>query len=881
MANNRPSHLPRIPETPMKLDSSIQEIPSSVTPTNAAPRLRSIFHETEGKSSGKVKIRTNMKSSFFKTEKALKDAQKSPNSEAGAAERSIRTTTDSRSPSTTLSRPDSPSSVSVSSDSSLAAVTRTLDKFKVKSSKPVRLKWDSSNDEDEPNQLANSEPLKHISDTNLSPPPQQTRIVNNLKRKKRRAIQSDSESDQESSSQDESRSQTDGSDISSKSANKKMRSQSSHIDEVRLHRPTLDHELEKKIDSLQLSFPSFARAEITQALVRANGLRVKAASELLMKQYLKPPTNETPNQSKVNSNTVSYRRPSALSKSTKYESTVPTRDTKVHIAKVGKEDPSQNMLRRRRVIAVDSDSEDAISTDDDSSDAASDTDFALDDQMKNDKQTVDFFNESSCQDIQDVTACTIEQAQTIINELRPFQDMDDLQRKLKITKGLGERFINAYREMMQGYSAVDKLIDDIEKIGIRIEEVMQIWNKKEQGGEDRPASEDAILKVAKEGYLYRQPELMSSEITLKGYQVFGVNWILLLYRMKLSGILADEMGLGKTAQVIGFLAQLVSQGNTGPHLVVVPSSTLENWLREFQKFCPSLDVRSYFGSQVERRRLRYDLREDASWSILVTTYQMATGAELDRKFLRKLKFDVTILDEGHMVKNCTSARYHHLMAIPSSFRLLLTGTPLQNNLQELVSLLTFILPSMFKDNQEELTKIFKIRQTVKDKKEPPKSMQTKAPAGSTNIAQMLSMERIKRAKKIMTPFVLRRQKSQVYTDLPSKLHVLKRCPMSDRQAAVYKKVVEDSKISLKMFENKSDGETDIIRANDDVNTSEDASATKPSKAVNILMNLRKAAIHPLLLRSIYTDDILRQMSKAIMRVSNIILGRYMYFRTFY
>ncbi|KAI9289371.1 P-loop containing nucleoside triphosphate hydrolase protein [Umbelopsis sp. AD052] len=536
------------------------------------------------------------------------------------------------------------------------------------------------------------------------------------------------------------------------------------------------------------------------------------------------------------------------------------------MAKVGNEEPSKNLLRRRKVIVVESDSEDeAVSTDEGSSDAASDVDFADDGQMENDKQTVDFFNESTYQDIQDVTACTIEQAETIVDELRPFQDMDDLQRKLKKTKGLGERFINAHREMMQGYSAVDKLIDDIEKIGTRIEDVMQIWNQKEQNGEDQPASDDAMLKVAMDGYLHRQPDMMSSEITLKGYQVFGVNWILLLYRMKLSGILADEMGLGKTAQVIGFLAQLVSQGSTGPHLVVVPSSTLENWLREFQKFCPSLDVRSYFGSQVERKRLRYDLREDTTWSILVTTYQMATGAELDRKFLRKLNFDVTILDEGHMVKNCTSARYHHLMAIPSSFRLLLTGTPLQNNLQELVSLLTFILPSMFKGNQEELTKIFKIRQTASNKKEPPKSMQTKAPAGSTNIAQMLSMERIKRAKKIMTPFVLRRQKSQVYTDLPSKVHVLKRCPMSDRQAAVYKKVVEDSKKSLKSHDTKNDDELDIIEANNGMKASEETSVSKPSKAVNILMNLRKAAIHPLLLRSIYTDDILRQMSKAIMR----------------
>src|SRR5690606_3822233 len=80
------------------------------------------------------------------------------------------------------------------------------------------------------------------------------------------------------------------------------------------------------------------------------------------------------------------------------------------------------------------------------------------------------------------------------------------------------------------------------------------------------------------------------------------------------------MGLGKTAQVISFFAHLKDIGEDGPHLVIVPSSTLSNWLREFEKFCPSLDVRAYYGSQAEREELRYELEEDSSYDVIVTTY---------------------------------------------------------------------------------------------------------------------------------------------------------------------------------------------------------------------------------------------------------------------
>jgi SWI/SNF-related matrix-associated actin-dependent regulator 1 of chromatin subfamily A len=96
-------------------------------------------------------------------------------------------------------------------------------------------------------------------------------------------------------------------------------------------------------------------------------------------------------------------------------------------------------------------------------------------------------------------------------------------------------------------------------------------------------------------HFIQKPSLMSDSLVLKQYQIVGLNWLALLWRKKLSCILADEMGLGKTCQVISFLAHLHEMGERGPHLIVVPSSTLENWLREFRNFCPELVVEPYHG----------------------------------------------------------------------------------------------------------------------------------------------------------------------------------------------------------------------------------------------------------------------------------------------
>merc|ERR1719383_834030 len=101
--------------------------------------------------------------------------------------------------------------------------------------------------------------------------------------------------------------------------------------------------------------------------------------------------------------------------------------------------------------------------------------------------------------------------------------------------------------------------------------------------------------------LQDQPKLLNQDLTLTPYQMIGLNWLVLMHKQSLNGILADEMGLGKTIQTIAFLAHLKESGDEGPHLIIVPSSTLENWRKEFDVWAPDLVVQTYWGSQDERR----------------------------------------------------------------------------------------------------------------------------------------------------------------------------------------------------------------------------------------------------------------------------------------
>ena len=173
--------------------------------------------------------------------------------------------------------------------------------------------------------------------------------------------------------------------------------------------------------------------------------------------------------------------------------------------------------------------------------------------------------------------------------------------------------------------------------------------------------------------------------SMRDYQLKGVKWMISLYQNGLNGILADQMGLGKTVQTIGFLSHLRSKGVLWPYLVIGPLSTLSNWVSEFQRWTPSIPVILYHGTKQERAEKRMQHLPTSTpikptFPVIVTSYEVVMA---DRKFLQKYNFKYLVVDEGHRLKNFDCKLIRELKYIPTANKLLLTGTPLQNNLPEL------------------------------------------------------------------------------------------------------------------------------------------------------------------------------------------------------
>lgn len=183
---------------------------------------------------------------------------------------------------------------------------------------------------------------------------------------------------------------------------------------------------------------------------------------------------------------------------------------------------------------------------------------------------------------------------------------------------------------------------------------------------------------------------------LRPYQKDGLTWLARLYREKTNAILADEMGLGKTLQTIALLAHLACDHQEwGPHLIIVPTSVILNWEMEFKKFLPGFKVLTYYGNQQERKDKRKGWFAPHAFQVCITSYQIAIA---DQAMLRRRHWQYLILDEAHNIKNFKSQRWQTLLGFKSERRLLLTGTPLQNNLMELWSLMYFLMPSGLSDD---------------------------------------------------------------------------------------------------------------------------------------------------------------------------------------
>lgn len=249
-----------------------------------------------------------------------------------------------------------------------------------------------------------------------------------------------------------------------------------------------------------------------------------------------------------------------------------------------------------------------------------------------------------------------------------------------------------------------------------------------------------------------QPEMITTK--LRAYQLKGLNWLVNLYNQGINGILADDMGLGKTVQVISLLAWLAESENIwGPFIVVTPASTLHNWENELSRFLPRFRTVLYYGTLAERAELRKAFK---TANVVVTSYQVAVS---DENILKKIKWQYMILDEAQAIKSITSQRWSTLLSYKARNRCLLTGTPIQNNMQELWSLLHFIMPTLF-DSLSEFKDWFLTENQVDE-------------------------NQISKLHTILKPFMLRRHKEDIKDELGTKEIIHIYCDMSLRQRILY------------------------------------------------------------------------------------------------
>ena len=321
-----------------------------------------------------------------------------------------------------------------------------------------------------------------------------------------------------------------------------------------------------------------------------------------------------------------------------------------------------------------------------------------------------------------------------------------------------------------------------------------------KGGRTRMTEEEEDRELIEEGKkasrltrLTVQPGCVTG--TMRAYQIEGLNWLINLYEQGINGILADEMGLGKTLQSISLLAYLKFERNvSGPHLIIVPKAVLSNWLREIARWAPGLKVIHVHGDKDERaEQIRTGMRA-GTFDVCVTTFEVLS---IERAAFRKFQWRYLMVDEAHRLKNEQSVTAKLMRELDTQFRLLITGTPLQNNLHELWALLNFLLPEVFGD-----ASLFEDYFKLED-------------IGEESVITKLHA--------ILRPFMIRRLKADVEKSLPPKREIKLHTGLSEMQQYWYKLIL-----------------------NRDITALNQLGGPDRSRLLNILMQLRKVCNHPYL-----------------------------------
>jgi SNF2 family DNA or RNA helicase len=242
---------------------------------------------------------------------------------------------------------------------------------------------------------------------------------------------------------------------------------------------------------------------------------------------------------------------------------------------------------------------------------------------------------------------------------------------------------------------------------------------------------------------------------LRPYQVEGVHWLERLRTMYLNGILADDMGLGKTLQAISAITQLHNKDKSARTLIVCPTSLLYNWKEELHKFNPKLKALVVDGVPNQRKKLLMKLDE---YDVTITSY---TLLQKDIEVYSRMRLHYAILDEAQHIKNRGTRNAKSVKMIQAAHRLILTGTPIENSLEELWSLMDFLMPGFLSTFERFVEKYIRVTGNV-------------------------ATQNIEYLRKKVSPFILRRMKSDVLQDLPPVDEIVYHCQLSDVQQELYR-----------------------------------------------------------------------------------------------
>ncbi len=246
--------------------------------------------------------------------------------------------------------------------------------------------------------------------------------------------------------------------------------------------------------------------------------------------------------------------------------------------------------------------------------------------------------------------------------------------------------------------------------------------------------------------------------TLRDYQKFGYDWLYFLYKNQLNGVLADEMGLGKTHQTMALLSSIYGNSASLPSIIVVPTSVMDHWESKLREYLPWILVNRYYGKN-------RSLDAVGRYHVLITTYTIMAH---DIDMLSKQEWEYAVLDEAQKIKNYNTKLYKSSKMLIARHKLALTGTPIENRLTELWSIFDFLLPG-YLGSLQKFTQDYSIPITKYDDK-----------------------EKMKILKKIIHPFKLRRLKSEVLADLPSKIEDIRYCSLTPHQIFIYRRLVDES-----------------------------------------------------------------------------------------